>query len=237
MKKLFLIILVIMCSKCTEDKNKINSSNIIYIDTVYQGQPNNPGYTEIIKYKLDTLVIEYHEKYFTERNRFDERHQYLDSNGVIRYNHGKIYDEDGYKIFYNWHNQYNHTIISIDSVFNFRNKLIEVDITIGKERQFDYDKLSFIINKKYYNNSMLKNCSILDFGRSIEFREQGNDYYEMETDVLIKYAEWESSSKRRFGRALTDAMNEFSLALLRIEKKYLETALIKHQMDLLKYNI
>jgi hypothetical protein len=202
------------------------------IDTLERGTYGDTNYTLIIKTMLDTIELESHHKYFDNQKQLYIKNYYNDSSGVMRYAHyvDPWLERKELSKAYSWDDKWGQTIISIDSVF-VRNKLKKVSILLGKEHQIGLDIYTFQMEKEYRSGNVYK-ISIWDFDRSRAYMKKNENFYDMETDVPYEYAEWDNSYKSIFGRVIIRFQEAYLTALLRVEKRYLDLAKEKDNVDL-----
>lgn len=236
MKGFFIItfLSLFIMSSCNSKKTANTNLPIIPItklDTVIEGNLGQKGSSISVYHRWPGhYTKEWHYKSWDEDWNIHYRNQYYDSLGNIRYNHCKLWFEKKLTISYGWDNELSQSILSIDSTYK-NNKLISSKITIWKQTDVEYDKLFYSIDRKYKNNKITE-TKIIDFIYNYEFLERGNGYYEMETDINYRYAEWESSSKSRFGRTYSEALQKLSQAYSTIDTIYLLIAKNNDRFDL-----
>jgi hypothetical protein len=230
-----LFLLMISCKHNTTQKQTKSNQPIAKIDTIQYGKFGSKGSSITIKSKIDSNLTEYHIREWSTKNIIDIRDFYIDNNKNIRFLHCRLFYSNEYNIAYSWDDKWGQTILSIDSIFTKAGKFKGIQITIGKEKKEGANWYDYLIWKEYSYKKETE-FKISDCDRNIKFMEQSDKYYEMETDVPVKYAEWTGSSKSEFGHVYSRAFKMFKIAMLRIENKYLDIAKDKYGFDLLNYS-
>ena len=237
MKKLLWIIPIILFYSCQNSSFKNpNLSDKVKIDTVIKGTYGDTSYYFFVKKMIDTLLIEEHHKFFEltgQRKGLDIKDYFYDSTtGKLRYFYCSmpwIY-KDETEHSYSWCNKYGECLISIDTIFS-NNKIKEIEYCCYEERQFEDSQLLFEFKKEFKSNRVFR-IQIDDFEMHTWYQQENGNFYELETDVPAKYAEWNSSSKYTFGRAMERFCESFALAQLRIDKGYVDLAKEQNNIDL-----
>ena len=232
---LFLSFILLISCKPLENKEVTHAEKgLIKIDTTSKGKWGMEGSSVTIKYHIDTLLTEYHEYNFIDKNFTESINHYMDSLKAIRFLSVNLFDKHSNEITksYDWSDQWNQSIVSIDSIFNKNGILKKIKISIEKEKKLG---LEFLVEKEFLNKKITI-FYITDFNASKEYLEKGNNYYDRETDIPIKYARWGESYPTLFGRAYKDAFTSFKLAINRIDKKYIDLAKEKYNFDLVNYS-
>jgi hypothetical protein len=225
--------ILIFLSACKEEK-KIEVVKNVKIDTTYSGKIGKPGYSISISHRIDSILVEWHYRYWEDSKRIEVKDQYMDDKGKLRYIYYKYYpDKNKIRISHSWEDKWGQSVLSIDSEFVY-GKLKTFEITISKEKQMGYDGLEYIIEKKF-SNGKLNAFRIHDFYRNYKYSEENGKFWKLPTDVPIEYSEWESSSKYAFGKSYSDAVESLALAYLRIDSTFIEVAKIKHNFDLTSF--
>jgi len=230
--KYFKILILSLCFLIGCETDKIDKkTNIVKIDTTYSGNPGKPGYSISISHKIDSILFEWHYRYWEDSKRIEVKDQYMDDKGKLRYIYYKHYpDKNKMRISHSWEDKWGQSIISVDSEYT-NNKIKSVEVIVSKEKQIALDKFHTIFEKKY-SNGHLKAFIIHDFDRNYWFSEEDDGFWELATDVSPEYAEWIHSTRYSFGKALSDATNYLLIAYSRIDSTYLQIAKDKNNFDL-----
>lgn len=232
--KVISLLIIFTIAACSENNSDQPKSNDIRIDTVYKGTLGDINSSiSISKYK-DSILIEYHYKYWQDSKRIDVKDQYMDTTGQIRFIYFKYHsDKNKYRVSYSWNDKWGQNILSVDSEF-VANKISKLEIILNRTNPIGYDRLEYIIEKRYKHGKQ-NELVIHDFNLSYNFSEENGKFYKMATDVPIRYVEWESSSKLEFGRVYGNAIDYLFYAVARIDSEYIEIAKLKHNFDVISF--
>lgn len=233
--KFFKIIIISLCLLIGCETHRIDKKkNTIKIDTTYSGNPGKSGYSISISHRIDSILVEWHYRYLEDSKRIEIKDQYMDDKGKLRYIYYKYYpDKNKMKINHSWEDKWGQCVLSIDSEF-VDAKLKTFEMAISKEKQMGYDRLEYIIEKRF-SNGKLNKFRIHDFYRNYNYSEENGEFWELPTDVPVEYSEWQISSKYAFGKSYSDAIESLALAYLRIDSTYIEVAKKKHNFDLTSF--
>ena len=220
------VIIVLVIGSCTQkkevpQKKEKTDSLVVKIDTTIEGTPGKPGSSIVIRHKADSLLLEYHDKSWDSKDLYMERHQYWDHK-AMRFVHALSKDHKATTIANSWSDKWDQSIFSIDSIFT-NNQLTGIEISFGKDNSNSYYEYAFSVKKKFKMGKIVRQ-EIWDNEIKEAYLEEGDKYYDMNTDVAVKYAEWESSFRSIFGEAYTKAYRYMKLALAKIEPKYIDIA-------------
>ena len=225
---------IILFSSCKEKTFDQPQSRNIKIDTVFNDPLGDPGSSVSICTYQDSILIEYHNKYWQDSKRIDFKSQYMDSTGQIRFVYFKYNsDKNKFRVSYTWEDKWGQSIISVDSEF-VSNRISKFEIALNSINPIGYDRIEYIIEKKYKYGKQIE-LVIHDFNLSYNFSNESGKFYKMATDVPIEYVDWESSSKLEFGRAYGNAIDYLFNAVTRIDSEYIKIAKSKHNFDLISF--
>lgn len=216
-----ILILVLFTYSC-EQKSNVNESAKqtpkITVDTTFSGTIGTADYEIIIERRIDSILSYRKWSYWDDQLRENIRQEFFETNGVEYRQQDFSYYENDYRKSYVWYDTTFHhrlgykaqdQVVRIESLFVNNGKTIktvEYDFYTAQKVP-GLESLPTSSYKTYFNSNGNEKYSIVSLPlESRDYRKYGNDFAYIDTDVLIEYAEWKSTSRTDYGKAVTKAL-------------------------------
>lgn len=224
---ILLFTFIVTIISCSDNKHEDSNQKVVRIDTTTtKNEYSFSDQSITISKKNDGVEVERTEESVDSTGRLWKRFCYNDSVGTLKYSYENKYlelSDEVYNIIVNtWYNSPGRPILSFDSTFT-KNKLTSVNCNLFDERGLH--KFSYHIEYRFGKVNGIR-IGDNDFNR--EYLSNNNGFWEMDSDVSLKYREWVSSTKLAFGKVHQRFIDAFITSYSEVESHYRDLAENKH---------